>query len=85
MDDSFVSANWYSSGHGVVCPKQEAALRQSVDNHIVCVANLDGGLGGVADFQPFDSAEVQLGGDAYNHPCARQFLIPRPLQGFGVL
>ena len=63
MDVNLVAAGRSGSGHGVVCPKQETTLRQSIDNHFVCTANTDGGLGGVAALQPADSAEVQLGGD----------------------
>ena len=85
MDVSFGTAGGSGSGCGVVCPKQEATLQQSLDNHLVCVANIDSGLSGVAALQSVDSAEVQLSGDAYDYPCARQFLIRRPLQGLGVL
>lgn len=69
MDDSFGAAGRSGGGHGVVCPKQETALRQSVECHIVCVADIDSGAGGSATLQPTDSAEVQLGGDTYDYPC----------------
>jgi len=85
MDVSPLAAGWSGSGCGVVCPKQETTLRQSLDNHLVFAAYLDGGLGGIAALQPADSAEVQLGGDAYNHPRTRQFFVRCPLQGLGVL
>ena len=71
MDDSFISAGWSGGGCGVVCPKQETTLWQGLDNHLVCVANIDGGLGGVAALQSVDSAEVQFGGNPDHYPRAR--------------
>ena len=85
LDVSCIAVGWSGSGHGVVCPKQETTLWQSVDNHFVRIANFDCESGGVAALQPAHSAEVQLGGDPDPHSCARQFIIRRPLQGFGVL
>ena len=79
MDDSFGAAGRSGGGHGVVCPKQETTLRQSLDNHLVCTADADGGLGGPAALQPAHSAEVQLGGDTDHHPCTRQFLVRCPM------
>ena len=70
MDTCCVAAGWSGSGHGVVCQKQETTLRQSFDNHLVYTANFDVGPSGVAAFQPADKAEVQLGGDSDNYPCA---------------
>ena len=58
MDVSLVAANWCSGGHGVVFPKQETALWQSLDNHFVCAAGIDGGLGGFAAFQSSDTSEA---------------------------
>lgn len=71
LDACFGAACWSGGGYGVVCPKQETTLRQSIDNHIVFVANIDGGLGGVVALQPTDSSEVQLGGDPDDYPCTR--------------
>ena len=85
MDVSLVAADWSGSGHSIVFPKQEATLWQSLDNHFVCVTDDDCRLGGLAAFQPADKAEIQFGGDAYDYPCPRQFLVCCPLQGFGVL
>ena len=85
MDVNRIAAGWCSGGHGVVFPKQETALRQSLDNHFVCTANIDCRLGGVAALQPADKAKIQFGGNAYDYPRARQFLVRRPLQGFDLL
>ena len=85
MDVSLVAAGWCSGGHIVVFPKQETTLWQSLDNHFVCAADYDGWLGGVAAFQPAHSTEIQFGGNTNYHPRARQFLVRRPLQRFGVL
>ena len=85
MDDSRIAAGWCSGGHGVVFPKQETALWQSLDNHFVCAADYDGWLGGVVALQPADKAEIQFGGNTCDYPCPRQFLVRRPLQRFGVL
>ena len=85
LDVSLIDAGWSGSGYSVVFPKQETTLRQSLDNHFVCTTDYDGRLGGFVAFQPADSAEIQLGGDAYNHPRARQFFVRRPLQGFSFL
>ena len=79
MDVSLIAAGWSGSGRIVVFPKQETTLWQSIDNHLVCATNLDGWPGGLAALQPADKAEIQFGGNAYNHSCARQFLIRRPL------
>jgi hypothetical protein len=85
LDVNLVAAGRSGSGHGVVCPKQETTLRQSIECHIVRSSDFDSGFGGIAAFQPIDSAEVQFGGDPNHHPCARQFFIRRPLQGFSIL
>ena len=85
MDVGLGAAGGSGGGYGVICPKQETTLRQSVECHIVRSSDFDGGSGGVAALQPADKAEVQLGGDPYNHPCSRQFFIRHPLQGFGIL
>ena len=85
MDVGLGAAGWSGGGHIVVFPKQEATLWQSLECHFVCTANADGWLSGFAAFQPADKAEIQFGGDAYNHPRPRQFFVRRPLQGFGVL
>ena len=85
MDVSPRAAGWSSSSHGVVCPKQETTLRQSIECHFVCATNIDDRLGGAAAFQPADPSEVQFGGDPNHYPRSRQFLVRRPLQGFGVL
>ena len=85
MDVSVVAASWFGSSHIVVFPKQEATLWQSLECHLVYAADIDGRLGGFAAFQPADKAEIQLGGDAYDYPCARQFFVRRPLQGFSIL
>lgn len=79
MDVSLIAAGWSGGGYGVVFPQQEATLWQSIDNHFVCAANDDGRLGGLTALQSVDKAEIQFGGNAYNHSCARQFLIRRPL------
>ena len=71
MDVNRIDAGWCSSGHGVVFPKQEATLWQSLECHLVCATNTDSWLGGFAAFQPADKAEIQLGGNAYDYPCAR--------------
>ena len=68
MDDSCFPAGWPGSGFGVVFPQQKATLWQSIECHSVCAPNIDGGIGGFAAVQPFDSAEIQLGGDAYDYP-----------------
>ena len=70
MDVSLVAAGWCSGGHGVVFPKQEATLWQSLDNHLVCAADIDGRFGGLAALQPADTAEVQFGGNTYDYSCA---------------
>ena len=70
MDVSLIDAGWSGGGHIVVFPKQEATLWQSLDNHIICTANLDGWVGGFVALQPVDSAEIQFGGDAYDYSCA---------------
>ena len=85
MDVSLIAAGWSGSGHIVVFPKQEATLRQSLECHIVCASDFDCRLSGLVALQPADKAEIQLGGDAYDYSCTRQFLVRSPLQGFGVL
>lgn len=85
MDVNRIAAGRFGSGHGVVFPKQEATLWQSLECHLVCATNTDSWLGGFAAFQPADKAEIQFGGDTNHYPCTRQFLVRRPLQGFGVL
>ena len=79
MDVSIVTAGWSGGGHNVVFPKQETTLQQSFECHIVCTTDFDCWLGGLAALQPIDKAEIQFGGNAYNHSCARQFLVCRPL------
>jgi hypothetical protein len=64
LDVGFGAAGRSGGGHGVVCPKQETTLRQSLDNHFVCTANIDSRLSGFAAFQSSDKAEVQFGGNA---------------------
>lgn len=71
MDVSLIAAGRSGGGHIVVFPKQETTLRQSIDNHFVCITNLDCRIGGLAAFQPADSAEIQLGGNANHYPCPR--------------
>lgn len=85
LDVSLIDAGWSGSGYSVVFPKQETTLRQSIDNHFVCTADIDSWLSGLVAFQPADKAEIQFGGDAHDYSCARQFFVRRPLQGFGVL
>ena len=85
MDDSCFAAGWSGGGFGVVFPQQKAALWQSIECHSVCASNLFGGTGGLIAFQPLDSAEIQLGGDAYDYPCARQFFFHSTLQGLRFL
>ena len=68
MDGNRIAASRSGSGHGVVCPKQETTLRQSIDNHLVCAANVDGWYSGVAALQPVDKAEVQLSRNPDHHP-----------------
>ena len=70
MDVSRIAVGWTGGGHIVVFPKQETALWQSLDNHFVYPADDDGRLGGLAALQPADKAEIQFGGNTYNHPCA---------------
>ena len=70
MDVGFGAAGWSGGGHGVVFPKQEATLWQSLDNHLVCTADIDSWLSGLVAFQPADKAEIQLGGDPDDYPRA---------------
>ena len=79
LDDHCCAAGWSGGGHFVVFPKQETALWQSAECHIVRTSDIDCRYGGVAAFQPAHSAEIQLGGDAYDYPRARQFLVRRPM------
>lgn len=85
LDVSLIAAGRSGGGHIVVFPQQETTLWQAIDNHLVCTTNLDCRIGSLVALQPADSAEIQLGGNANHYPCPRQFLVRRPLQGFGVL
>ena len=78
MDVGLGAAGRSGSGYGLVCPKQETTLRQSIECHSVCAANADSGFGGIVALQPLDSAKVQLGGDTYDYPRARQFIVYSP-------
>ena len=71
LDVGFGAAGGSGSSHGVVCPKQETTLWQSVECHTVCTPDIDCGFGGVVALQPADSAEVQLGGNPDDYPCTR--------------
>ena len=79
MDVGFIAVGWSGGGHIVVFPEQEATLWQSLECHVVCTSDFDCRIGGIAALQPIDKAEVQFGGDTYNYPRARQFLVCRPL------
>ena len=58
MDVGFGAAGGSGGGYGVVCPKQETTLWQSVECHTVRSSDFDGGFGGIATLQPTDTSEV---------------------------
>ena len=57
----------------------ETGLNTDAATGNTTITNVLGWAGGIIAFQSLDSAEIQLGGDAYDYPCARQFLVRRPL------